>query len=145
LAFRSTDSIESVKKSVEWCGGVVAYLVGLLPEVRLYLVQPVLELPVVHCEHAQLARLLLRLRLRALSRQLLLVQLALQVPGQKNTSAQPQVGLSFPRGITVKFEAMHSVQTTEKEFTEPKVFWIQIYWKTDPDPGVVLNPDPEFV
>ncbi len=67
----------------------VPYLVGLLPEVRLYLVQPVLELPVVDGEHAQLARLLLRLRLRALPRQLLLVQLALQVPGQKNLSSTP--------------------------------------------------------
>jgi hypothetical protein len=31
------------------------------------------------------------------------------------------------------------------EFTEAKVFWIQIYWKPDPDPGLVLNPDPDLI
>ena len=73
------------------CGGQTTHLVRLLPEVCLYLVQPVLELPVVHGEHAQLPGLLLGLGLGPLPAQLLLVQLGLQVPAESNREVETEL------------------------------------------------------
>jgi hypothetical protein len=66
-------------KYIQYVDEQEAYLVRFLPEVSLNLVQPVLQLPVVNSEHAELSGLLLGLRLSPLPPQLLLVQLCLQV------------------------------------------------------------------